>query len=225
MAVLDWHKTFVSKIYATHNNSPLVKKALNKCLALLDERKIGLNVGSGTTILHSSVINLDIAFGPAINCCGRAEYLPFSDNCFSLVISQETIEHVRYPNLAINEMYRVLKDNGILYLQVPFIIGYHPGPTDFWRFTKEGIREMVEQAGFICEEVDIAVGGGTGMYRIAVEFIAVLFSQVFAQLYIPIKGLAALLLFPLKWLDPILSRGNQVDRIAGGYYVIAKKKN
>lgn len=223
MGITNWRHNFVSKIYATHNNSPSVKKTIKRCLASLNKAEIGLNIGSGSSNLHHSLINLDIVFNPAIHCCGRAETLPFTDKSFSLIISQEVLEHVQHPIMALDEMFRVLKNNGTLYLQVPFIIGYHPGPTDFWRFTKEGIKEIVEQSGFVCEEIGISVGGGTGFYRIVVEFIAVLFSQVSEKLYLPCKGIAALLLFPFKWVDPLLLKGKQSDRIAGGYYVVAKK--
>lgn len=223
MGITNWRRNFVSKIYATHNDSLSVKKAIKYCLAALNKNEIGLNVGSGSSNLNPSLINLDIVFNPAIHCCGRAEALPFANNSFSLIISQEALEHVQHPIMALDEMFRVLKNNGTLYLQVPFIIGYHPGPTDFWRFMKEGIREIVEQSGFICKEIAISTGGGTGFYRIIVEFIAVLFSQVSEKLYLPCKGIAALLLFPFKWLDPLLLKGKQSDRIAGGYYIIAKK--
>jgi SAM-dependent methyltransferase len=184
---------------------------------------VGLNVGSGDTRLHSSIINLDIQYSPSIDCFGKAEYIPFKDSSFTFVMTQETLEHVQKPYLAIEEMYRVLQKQGILYCQLPFIIGYHPGPTDFWRFSKEGICELVEQAGFIVEEVAIAVGPATGFYRIAVEFLAVIMSRLEPRAYRLSKGLMAVGLYPVKWLDTFLIRSEQADRIPGGYYVIARK--
>jgi hypothetical protein len=121
------------------------------------------------------------------------------------------------------EMRRVLKDGGILYCQVPFIIGYHPGPTDFWRFTKEGITEMIEQAGLTCREVKIAGGPGTGFCRVIVELVALSVARLWAVLYVPAKAFSALLFYPLKWLDPLLAASPQADRIAGGYLVIARR--
>ena len=219
----NWRRRFVGVVYATHNRTPQIRRSLSKCLARLKDGEIGLNVGAGSTNLHSSIVNLDITPGRTIDCCAQAEDLPFASLSFSVIISQETIEHVQDPCRAIREMYRVLKEGGTLYCQTPFIIGYHPGPTDYWRFSKEGIRQLVEHCGFACDEVGIAVGPATGFYRIAVEFVAVLMSRFLPWLYHPIKGMAALLLYPVKWLDPPLSGGKQADRIAGGYYVIARK--
>jgi hypothetical protein len=57
----------------------------------------------------------------------------------------------------------------------------------------------------------------------AVEFFAIVVSGPFEKLYIPSKALFSLLLFPIKWLDGWTALSRQNDRIAGGYYVIARK--
>jgi SAM-dependent methyltransferase len=170
------------------------------------------------------MLNLDFTRTPQVDVCGDAETLPFAPGSFSVVVTQETLEHVRDPRSALAEIHRVLCEGGWLYCQVPFVIGYHPGPFDFVRWSREGIRELVQCAGFECREVGISVGPATGFYRIAVEFWAVLCSSVWRKLYLPVKGLVALLLAPLKLLDGLMIRSPQADRIAGGYYVIARKK-
>ena len=223
MALVGWRRRFISGIYATHNRAFRIKKALARCMERLKDGELGLNVGSGTTRLHPAIVNLDLIKNPTVDICAQAEFLPFGNSVFQVVCSQETLEHVQNPPLAIREMYRVLQEGGTLYCQLPFIIGYHPGPTDYWRFTKEGIRELVEHAGFVCEEVEIAVGPATGFYRIAVEFFAIVMSSVSKKFYFLTKAVMAILFFPLKWLDVPLSRSENADRIAGGYYVIAKK--
>jgi SAM-dependent methyltransferase len=210
--------------YTDHGTSLTVKAALGKCLAQLPPGSRGLQVGSGTNRLHPAIFNLDLTYNRSLDCCGRAENLPFRAASFSLIVSQEVLEHVKDPNVALEEMYRVLSRQGLLYCQVPFIIGYHPGPTDFWRFSRQGIREIVEKAGFVCAEVGIAVGPCYGFYRIAVEFGAVIGSSLIPRLYKPIKGLLALVLAPIKWLDPLMRSAAQADRVAGGYFVIAYKE-
>ncbi len=42
--------------------------------------------------------------------------------------------------------------------------------------------------------------------------------------YLAAKGLAALLLYPLVWLDPLLDHSSARDRIPGGYFVIAERR-
>ena len=214
---------FVSSIYATHNRAAEIRSTLDHCLSVLRPGAQGLVVGAGSTKLHPALINLDLVPSPTVHVRASAEHLPFADAVFDLVVSQEVLEHVRDPFQAMREMKRVLKRGGILYCQVPFIVSYHPGPTDFWRFTKEGITAMIEQAGLTCSEVKIAVGPGTGLYRITVEFMAVSAARLWAALYKPVKGLSALLFYPLKWLDPVLAGSPQADRIPRGYLAIATR--
>ena len=215
----------VRHIYADHNSSGPVKKAISILIKELDEdtSKRGLNIGSGKSRLHERISNLDIVDGPFVDYIADGHTLPFDDNTFDIVIAQESLEHFEEPTTAVKEIYRVIKPNGLFYIQVPFIIGYHPGPTDYWRFTKEGIDKLVVQAGFACESVAISVGPATGFYRVLVEFLAIFASLFSEKSYLYVKGFMSLVLFPIKFLDLLLNRSSQKDRIAGGYFAIARK--
>ena len=213
----------VQFIYADHNRSSVVQSRIRECISDLHEDEIGINIGAGTMNFGSKIRNLDIFPGDNIYYVAKAEEIPEESNFFSLAISQEVLEHVEHPHLALQEIYRVLKEGGKFYCQVPFIIGYHPGPTDFWRFTKEGLVTIIRSAGFEIEEVGISVGAGTGYYRISVEFFAGLFSIFIPKLYIISKGFFSISLYPLKVLDHLFKYSSQKDRIPGGYFVIARK--
>jgi SAM-dependent methyltransferase len=220
----EFRRAFVERVYGDHNRSRSVMSLVRECIEDLRAGEVGLNVGAGRSPhLHPAIWNYDLSRGESIDCVGRAEMLPFRDDTFSLVVSQETLEHVKDPFRAVREIYRTLRPGGRFYCQVPFIIGYHPGPTDYWRFTKEGIRELVRQAGFSCETVEISVGPATGLYRILVEFLATARARLIPPAYLPAKGGFALALYPLKWGDTLLSGGPERDRIAGGYCLVARK--
>lgn len=214
---------FVGLVYADHNRSAAVRRALAAALTAMPADGFGLNVGAGHTRIDPRMRNLDIFAGANIDYVGRAEAIPLPSASVDLVITQEVLEHVADPFKAIEEIHRVLKPGGTLYIQLPFIIGYHPGPTDFWRFTREGIVRLIEIAGLQCQEVGVAVGASTGFYRIAVEYFAILFSVPLPPLYMPLKAFFALLLYPIKLLDALTSLSKQTDRIAGGYYIVARK--
>jgi SAM-dependent methyltransferase len=220
---LNLREKFVGLVYADHNRSNTVQTALTRVLSQISDQTLAVNIGAGKTRLHPHIKNIDIFDGPNIDYVGRAEALPFPDRSVDIVISQETLEHVIDPFKAITEIFRVLKEDGIIYLQLPFTIGYHPGPHDYWRFSTEGIQALCEYAGLHCVEIGFSVGSATGFYRMAVEFFAILVSGPFEKLYIPSKAFFSLLLFPIKWLDGWTSLSRQNDRIAGGYYVIARK--
>jgi SAM-dependent methyltransferase len=221
----EFRRRFVERVYATHNTSSQIQAAISRCVAILQPRDRALNLGSGHTPRRAGMVNFDCVHTTMVDCIGMAERLPFRSDTFKVVITQETLEHVREPSTALAEIHRVMTPGGILYCQLPFVIGYHPGPNDFWRFSRQGIEEIVKQAGFESDEVSIAVGPATGFYRIAVEFVAVAAACAVAKLYIPAKATAALLFAPLKLLDPLLSQSAQADRLAGGYYVVAHKNS
>ena len=214
---------FVEHVYADHNASAAVRRQLAAVLARLGPGQRGLNVGARLKRLHARVVNLDIAAGVAVDCRGSALALPFPDGTFDLVVTQETLEHVPNPFLAVGEIVRVLRRGGVLYCQLPFVIGFHPGPHDFWRFTVEGIRELVERAGLSVTVIATSVGGASGYYRISVEFWSGLLSLGRRPFYRGLKALFALLLYPIKWLDAVFAWSPERDRIAGGYLVVATK--
>ena len=215
---------FVRMVYATQNSSRRVQRALVPLLQGLKQNEWGVNIGAGDTRLHPQVINIDIYLTPSIDIVTKNQDLPFADDTLSLVVSQEVLEHLPYPEQTVSEALRVLRPGGLFYCQVPFIIGYHPGPEDYWRFTKEGLRRLFSGGGWEIRELDIALGHGSGFYRIAVEYVAVTVSAISERLYLPTKALAALLLLPLKLPDLLSSRLPQRHRIPGGYYCIAEKR-
>jgi SAM-dependent methyltransferase len=223
MNIKKLRSKFVETFYADHNQSSIVRRKLKECMEQLGVDDIGINIGAGQTNIHKRVRNLDIFEGESIFYVARAESIPEKSDFFSLAISQEVLEHVECPELAVREIYRVLKPGGVFYCQIPFIIGYHPGPTDFWRFTKEGVITLLEKEGFKIKEIGISVGAGTGYYRISVEFFAGLFSIFLPRIYFIFKGIFSVFLFPMKYLDLLFVYSRQKDRIPGGYYVIARK--
>lgn len=214
---------FIKKIYGDHNNSRAVKQALSNLFNRMPEGFKGLNVGAGHTKLHPNLLNLEIEAGDGIDIVGSIEAVPAEDNSFDLLIAQEVLEHV--PNLpkALSEIHRILAPGGVAYLQMPFTIGYHPCPHDYWRFSHEGMAQLAVQADLHIEEIAITVGPAVGFYRILVEFWAVLLSAIWQKLYMPTKALGALVFYPLKWLDPLMMRSSEKDRIVGGYYLICRK--
>lgn len=216
---------FVRSVYADHNDSSAVIRALTSLIDAQAADAVMINIGAGNTRLHPRMKTLEIHAGPGIDFVGSAEKLPFAEGSVDLIVTQEVLEHVPDPFQAMREIHRVLKIGGSAYVQLPFIIGYHPCPEDYWRFTEHGIRQLAEQAGFVAERAYVSVGPATGFYRIAVEFGAILFSRPFPKLYKLMKGGTALVLYPLKWLDRVLVGHPEADRIAGGYFVKLIKHN
>jgi SAM-dependent methyltransferase len=74
--------------------------------------------------------------------------LPFKDGEFDAVVSDQVLEHVEgEPQLAINELFRVLKPEGISLQTTCFINPVHGSPNDYWRFTPDALKLLTKQHG------------------------------------------------------------------------------
>jgi len=56
------------------------------------------------------------------------------------VITTDTLEHVRYPQKMIDEIYRILIPGGMVICTTVLIWDFHEYPGDYWRFTLQGLE-------------------------------------------------------------------------------------
>lgn len=68
--------------------------------------------------------------------------LPYSDDRFDFVISDQVVEHLEDPQKAIKESYRVLNSGGIAIHTTCFINSIHFCPNDFYRFSPDGLKYL-----------------------------------------------------------------------------------
>ena len=80
------------------------------------------------------IVETDVSFGPKTKVIADAHCLPFKDKTFDGVIVQAVLEHVLDPKICVNEIARVIKDNGYVYAETPFMQQVHMALYDFTRF-------------------------------------------------------------------------------------------
>ena len=109
----------------------------------------GGTVGSGANDFYDhcksnniSIESIDVYASSHCSVVADAHYLPFSDECFDMVIIQAVLEHVANPEKVVGEIRRVLTRRGIVYAETPFMQCVHEGPYDFTRFTNSGHRYL-----------------------------------------------------------------------------------
>lgn len=73
---------------------------------------------------------------------------PFKDGEFDSVFTSQVLEHVFNPDEFLLEINRVLKNEGVLLLTVPFIWDEHEQPFDYARYSSFGLRHLLESHGF-----------------------------------------------------------------------------
>lgn len=74
--------------------------------------------------------------------------IPQKDKTYDAILCTEVIEHVEYPQKVINELCRVLKSGGKLFLTCPQGWMLHQKPYNFYYFTKYGLESLLNNAGF-----------------------------------------------------------------------------
>lgn len=80
------------------------------------------------------------------------------DKTFDCVLSSQVLEHVTSPQVYLAEARRVLKPSGNLILSTHGIWPYHPDPTDYWRWTIDGLQDEIKRAGFDVLDVQGVLG-------------------------------------------------------------------
>ena len=91
---------------------------------------------------------LDIRSGPKVDIVASADNIPLPDGSKDSVLSTQMLEHVKYPEKCVQEMYRVLRKGGHALITAPQWNELHSEPHDYWRYTKYGLIELFERNGF-----------------------------------------------------------------------------
>lgn len=72
---------------------------------------------------------------------------------FEVVLAEQVLEHVIDPVRALRNMVELCRPSGYVIVTTPFLIKKHEIPKDYWRFTEDGMRALLERAGLIEEVV------------------------------------------------------------------------
>jgi SAM-dependent methyltransferase len=131
-----------------------------------------------------------------------AHRLPFADDTIDAVITTAVLEHVAHPAEAVSEIHRVLKVDGLLYSEIPFMQQVHEGAYDFTRYTLTGHRMLLN--GFVEREAGIVAGPGTTLLW-AIEYFAMAFFRA-RSARLGARLIARLLFFWVKYFDYFLAR-------------------
>ena len=125
--------------------------------AVLD---IGCGPGHFRDLLSGQkVIGLDIQTYPAANMIADlARPLPLVDGSVDAVLASHLLEHIYQPRNLMDEVFRVLKPGGCLFMVTPFLIKLHQEPHDYLRYTEHWYRRALAEAGFSPVEID-SIGG------------------------------------------------------------------
>ncbi len=152
---------------------------------------------------------------------------PFPSETFSSAICIETLEHVSNPVKMLLEIFRVLELGGRVLISVPWSARRHHKPFDFYRYSPDGLKHLLTEAGFT--EVQISPRGSEAHVianKILIYVISIFKSK--KNQWYALKLLFNALIIPLlvfwyvvAWINQICNIKSEIDPL--GYFVKAKK--
>lgn len=87
------------------------------------------------------------------------------DRQFDVIIADNVWEHLRHPYRAARHVHQMLKPGGVFINITPFLIRYHPIPTDCSRWTQTGMVHFLEECGWDPAQIETGGWGNAAAVR------------------------------------------------------------
>jgi len=100
--------------------------------------------------VNYKILDPTVLYNPDI--VGDIHSLPLANKSIDAILCIAVFEHIENPFIAINEIYRALKDDGCCFVYLPFLYPYHAEDgyyKDYWRYTEDSIRLLCKQFSVI----------------------------------------------------------------------------
>lgn len=182
-------------------------------------KELGAGLGSLAARTEIELIESDILPGSRVGLICDAHRLPLRPASVDAVVIQAVLDDVMDPHGCVDEIVRVLKPNGLVYAETPFLQAVHDPPFDFTRFTRSGHRLLFRHFA----ELDSGTTGGpaqalAGMYHaFLMSFARGRLGRAAASLF------ARCTAFWLKYVDFWLLDDNDDATAASGYYFLGRR--
>ena len=205
-----------------------VKAHLIREILALNEQPIVLNIGGKhptsltdqiCELENVNAIECDLAYRARTGVFANPERIPLRDGSVDCVLLDALLEHVPNPQEVVNEAWRVLKPNGIIFSDTPFMVQVHGGAFDYMRFSHQAHRWLFRNF----DELGSGVSSGPGVaLAYAIQYFFLSFAAGQRSRYV-IKTSCRLTLFWLKYFDRFLSTKPSALDAAHGLYFFGRR--
>lgn len=141
--------------------------------------------------------------------------MPLASECCDAAINIVTLEHLPEPGAALMEVARILRPGAPMLIVAPHEWEVHQEPHDYYRYTRYGLRHLLQESGF--EVVRITPVGG--LFRLLQRRLLAA-TQITPM---PWKLLALVCFAPPAMLLPVFDTLDRESRYTPGYIAIARK--
>ena len=163
-----------------------------------------------------------------VDIYANAEHLPFMDETIDVILMFDVLEHIGNDEKAIQEVSRVLKPEGRVFVQIPFMYPIHDAPYDYRRLTKFGLKGLIErnnlniesfgsrgkplETAFLLTNIALAKSLLNGMNK----------NLLCTVLFIPFVGIISMILNCAGWF--VSKTSSHDDLMPFSYHLMLKKK-
>lgn len=165
----------------------------------------------------SNYIGADIAENSAADVHLIDGKLNMPDGYADIILSTQVLEHVTDPQLYLQESFRVLKSEGLLLISTHGTWRYHPDPTDYWRWTCDGLKKILADNGFKTVELYGVMGMASMGLLLFQDAFLYKVPKFLRFLYVPFLQVSMVL------FDKIHTEANKT-KDAGVFVIVAQKK-
>ncbi|OGZ08786.1 MAG: hypothetical protein A3D65_03240 [Candidatus Lloydbacteria bacterium RIFCSPHIGHO2_02_FULL_50_13] len=199
------------------------RKRINDLFGDASDDKVILNLGSGTYRIHPEIINVDLFPFKEVDLVADICDMPLKDASVDGIVCEDVLEHIAEAPRLLKEMSRILKPDGTLILNTPFLYPYHSSPDDFFRWTKNGLEHALKENDFRIKESGVRGGPMGALQGILMHIFALMFSFGSKAAYFFLVQFFMVLFSPLKLLDSLFMLSPFSSDVASGIFVIAQK--
>ena len=198
---------------------PWSARRIGRFLAKYSDGARIVDLGSSIRVLDPRIIRFDIDRAAGVTVVGNGHGMPFASDSLDAIILTGVLEHVEDPTTMVAEAHRTLRRGGRVYVEVPFLQGYHPHPVDYQRYTKTGLQRLMRSF----REIECGVCGGpsSALAWVASEYMAAHTSSELG--YLIAKFVGRWLTFWIKYIDWFSMRRPNALILASGFYYLGEK--
>ena len=180
-----------------------------------------LHAGSGSRRISPTAINVDMFEFPGVDVVADLAALPFRDGVFDAVSCEQVLEHVSHPGRVTAELLRVTRSGGLIHLASPFVFPWHASPSDYHRWTLEGLATLFPGCALV--EKGVTAGPCSALTALLATTLATLLSFGSVMLFSFFEHVFYVLLIPLKLLDLLAARLPGAELCAANLYIVLRK--
>lgn len=99
--------------------------------------------------------------------CDITDMTSIASNSIGLVLNLESLQHIAYPQKALDEIHRLLKPNGLLVLTTHMFWPIMHHPKDYWRFCPHGMEILLNKFKILDYTLEGSEDHPTGLWFVA----------------------------------------------------------